>query len=531
MADNDNLSLYSGGKTYRLHLPTHPSQDHNDTEGFWTGGIFNVVDPDKPLNQWSYAIAVEENVRRLWGLPDDKLLEAIREIGALLLTTYAARNFDITKLRWSQLKRADLRILMQNEVPKQAETFIDILRMAQWEDRWLVKQDSARASEQAQYKRLTNISISGFRRIHDLNIELRPVTVMIGANGVGKTSLLDALILLASSASGELNNTLGNMGGISDSITRGYTGDLKLGARLDTNKQLFNYEIGIQPKGASYAIAKEVLTQYLPNRTKPFEHIIAEYQRISYFDPATGEHEFPSWEEDPFESVLSQLSRTLKLPEEAKNILSSVIQYHALDVEKRSPIKLPQQMKPASHPGLNGEELVPFLYNLRENSPDEYEVIEDTLRAAFPSFESLGFPAAAAGLLSMTWKDKQFKSPLYMHQLSEGTLRFLWLVSLLRSPKPYIITMIDEPEVSLHPEMLSLFADLIREASTKTQIIVATHSDRLIRFLKPHEVLVMDIDDNGYTYANWADNMDVEKWLDEYTLDRIWSSGQMGGRP
>lgn len=201
-----------------------------------------------------------------------------------------------------------------------------------------------------------------------------------------------------------------------------------------------------------------------------------------------------------------------------------------LDVGSRAPVKLPQQMKPALFPGMDGEDLVPFLYNLRESDSDRYEVIEDTLRAAFPGFEGLNFPPVAAGMLSLTWKEKQFRDPIYVHQLSEGTLRFLWLVSLLQSPNLSTITMIDEPEISMHPELLNLLAELLREASKRTQIIVATHSDRLIRFLEPKEVVAMDIDENGFAQAQWADTMDLEKWLVDYTLDEVWSMGRMGAR-
>jgi predicted ATPase len=106
----------------------------------------------------------------------------------------------------------------------------------------------------------------------------------------------------------------------------------------------------------------------------------------------------------------------------------------------------------------------------------------------------------------------------------------LWLTSLLQSPGISTITMIDEPEVSLHPGLLSLLADLMREAAQRTQLIVATHSDRLIRFLKPEEVVVMDIGEDGSATAVWADTMDLEVWLKEYSLDEVWHMGRMGGR-
>ena len=187
-------------------------------------------------------------------------------------------------------------------------------------------------------------------------------------------------------------------------------------------------------------------------------------------------------------------------------------------------------MRPAILPGENGEDLAPFLYNLRETAGDRYEVIEDSLKAAFPGFEALNFPIMGAGMISMTWEDKSFKNPFYSHQLSEGTLRFLWLASLLQSRNLPAITMIDEPEVSLHPESLALLSDLMREASRRSQIVVATHSDRLVRFLKAEEVMVMDVREDGCASMTWADSMDLEKWLDEYSLDEIWQMGEMGGR-
>jgi predicted ATPase len=187
-------------------------------------------------------------------------------------------------------------------------------------------------------------------------------------------------------------------------------------------------------------------------------------------------------------------------------------------------------MKPADLPGADGEDLVPFLYYLRENDHDRYEAIEDTIKSAFPGFESLNFPPVAAGMLTMTWKDRHYNKPFYINELSEGTLRFLWLVSLLQSPGLSTITMIDEPEVSMHPELLSILADLMREASNRTQLVVATHSDSFIRFLNPGEVVVMDSDEDGCATAKWADTLDLDEWLKEYSLDEVWRLGRMGGR-
>ncbi|MGO8673059.1 MAG: AAA family ATPase, partial [Capsulimonadaceae bacterium] len=288
-----------------------------------------------------------------------------------------------------------------------------------------------------------------------------------------------------------------------------------------------NYELHLRAKGTGYEILKEELSQNRGYPT-PFLHITADGSQVKYHNS----HHLvaPDWEHDVTESALSQVPKMYREPEEFRKILSTATFYHVLDVGIRAPVKLPQPMKPAVLPGENGEDLVPLLYSFRESDKARFEAVIDSLRAAFPTFEELSFPPVAAGTMAMTWKDSSFDKPLYMHELSEGTLRFLWLVALLQSPSLSTVTMIDEPEVSLHPELLSLLADLMREASLRTQLIVATHSDRLIRFLEPTEVVVLDTTDEGFTQARWADTLDIEKWLADYSLDEVWRMGRMGGR-
>ncbi len=137
----------------------------------------------------------------------------------------------------------------------------------------------------------------------------------------------------------------------------------------------------------------------------------------------------------------------------------------------------------------------------------------------------------AAGTLAVAWRESGFSKPLYAHQLSEGTLRFLWLTTLLQSPGLPTVTLLDEPEVSLHPELLSLLADQLREASRRTQLIVATHSDMLIRFLEPSEVVVLDVtEEDGMTTLTRADELDLDEWLKDYSLDELWRNGRLGAR-
>ena len=379
--------------------------------------------------------------------------------------------------------------------------------------------------------KIKRIGIAGFRRLKDVDIEMRPMMALIGANGVGKTSFMDALSLLAASARGSMRQRLSDLSGIAAVITRDNLGSIILKAEIDNpGYEPLNYNLSLVPQGTGYAISEEFLTQTTPGYQNPFKHIDAKYDDIQFSDPSTQRLQKLDWEYDSLESALSQIPRMYRQTEQSRRTLSSTEQYHVLDVGQRAPIKLPQQLRPTTLPGQNGEDLAPFLYNLRETDHGKYESVEDALKVVFPKFEALGFPVVATGMISMTWKEKTFRNPFNMNELSEGTLRFLWLVSLLQSPDLPTITMIDEPEVSMHPELLSLLSDLMREASNRTQIIVATHSDRLVRFLNPNEVVVMDVDEDGGTSMTWGDSLELDEWLAEYSLDEVWQMGRMGGR-
>jgi predicted ATPase len=152
------------------------------------------------------------------------------------------------------------------------------------------------------------------------------------------------------------------------------------------------------------------------------------------------------------------------------------------------------------------------------------------LQLAFPGFTHLDFPLVGAGQATMTWYDDYLSNPLFPGELSEGTLRFLWLITILLSSNPAPVTLIDEPEVSLHPELLKILAGVLQDASTRTQLIIATHSTDLIRWLQPDEILVVDKIE-GETQVTWADSLNLESWLEEYTLGELWVMGTLGGRP
>ncbi len=380
------------------------------------------------------------------------------------------------------------------------------------------------------------LGIRQFRRLREVEVEVRPLTVLIGANGAGKTSFLDVWALLAESAAGRLQEYLSARGGLAEVLTRAKAdaaNDEPLPLRLELSMTVpqyepLSYQLSLSPSGNGYQIGEEELAQPTSG-PRPFMHLHCHGRDIQYFDRAARQAVRPTWEHSPLETSLAQVPKMFKEPELFRKQAASSTYYGPLNVSPQAPVRLPQPMRPADLPGRNGEDLVSCLFSLREGDRDRFEMVEDSLHAAFPDFERLDFPPVAAGVLSMTWRDKHFRRPMYMHQLSEGTLRYLWLTTLLSAAKLPAVTLIDEPEVSLHPELLSHLAELMREAARSTQLIVATHSDRLVRFLEPKEVLVCDVE-AGDARLRWADDLDLDHWLKDYTLDQVWQMGQLGGR-
>jgi predicted ATPase len=380
----------------------------------------------------------------------------------------------------------------------------------------------------------SRLSVTGYRRLADVDISLRPLNVLIGANGIGKSSLLDVIDLLAASADGVLQKSVTELGGMRSLVTAdGKSTSIKLSLEMtQPAAENLRYEILLASEAVGYVLASETMTQQRDLAApEPFKYIDTHGPRIRYRYPQAPGFVEPNWDYKSQETALSQVPKTYRDAESFRRLLADVSEvYHSLDVSNRSPVRTPQTLSPSTTPGADGEDLVSCLFTIRETERDRFDSIEAALRAAFPNFERLDFPPVAAGRITVTWKERGFSRPFYASELSEGILRFLWLTTLLQSPGLPRVTLIDEPEVSLHPEMLRLLADLMREAAERTQLIVATHSDRFVRFLEPSELIVCDSDECGFMTAQWADKLDLADWLSEYTLDQLWSKGVLGGR-
>ncbi|MCY3709235.1 MAG: AAA family ATPase [Caldilineaceae bacterium] len=386
-------------------------------------------------------------------------------------------------------------------------------------------------------QRFTRLRVSGYKSFVDVELPLRPLAVMIGPNGCGKMSLLELIWLFNQTMQEDLTKAIEQQGGINSIVSRLSPEPSQMEFELAYYTEDFQgeedmvYRIHLSANLRDRLIRLEQLERrFNPTASTPYRYIDAQNDRVRYAEPGETGFVTPTWDYHNNELALAQIPRMYKDPERLRSALAQARFCSFLDVQPRSVVRLPQSLTPTLRPGPNGENLFSALYNLRASHEGLYRSLENVLRIGFPGFRRLEFPVVGSGQVTLGWFQEGLEGPLYPNELSEGTLRFLWLSTVLLSPSAAPITCIDEPEVSLHPELLKLLAGLLQDASMRGQYIVATHSAELIRWLNPEEVLVMEKEE-GKSSFTWADSLDLHEWLKEYTLDQLWLMGTLGGRP
>jgi predicted ATPase len=155
--------------------------------------------------------------------------------------------------------------------------------------------------------------------------------------------------------------------------------------------------------------------------------------------------------------------------------------------------------------------------------------VKDYLKRLSDRFEDI--KVRAEGGRSQLYVQERGLGMVSATRLSDGTLKFLCLMAVLLDPNPGPLICIEEPETGLHPDALALVGDALREASTRTQLIVTTHSDALVdRFTDdPENVIVCERDLDESTSFRRLSSRDLKEWLEEYTLGELWRRGEIGG--
>ena len=182
----------------------------------------------------------------------------------------------------------------------------------------------------------------------------------------------------------------------------------------------------------------------------------------------------------------------------------------------------------------NGSNLAAFLYLLRSKHSFSYEQIRRTVGLVAPFFDDFELAPQALNpdTILLEWRHKGSDAYFNAASLSDGTLRFIALATLLLQPdslRPSVILM-DEPELGLHPYAVTMLAAMVKKAAVYGQVIMATQSPTLLDHFEPEDVIVANRV-NGEARFERLDAERLEVWLEDYSLGQLWETNELGGRP
>ena len=203
--------------------------------------------------------------------------------------------------------------------------------------------------------------------------------------------------------------------------------------------------------------------------------------------------------------------------------------YRDWDTGRNSALRNPQAVDQPNHFLAEDASNLGLVLNYLERTGN----IKDTLNAHLSRFydQYKDYTVSVeGGTVQVFLREKNLRNSVPATRLSDGTLRFLCLISILCHPSPPPLICIEEPEIGLHPDILPMIAELLIEASQRTQIIVTTHSDILVDALShvPEAALVCEKESNA-TSVRRLDQERLREWLKEYSLGDLWRSGELGG--
>jgi len=234
---------------------------------------------------------------------------------------------------------------------------------------------------------------------------------------------------------------------------------------------------------------------------------------------------------DPNEILLPQISdaRTNPIPTFTRRTLEGWRVYHDVHVERGSPMRSPVTTQYVKLVSADGSNLVSVLHTLYTGDRAFKQQINEGMRAGFGrQFEELVFQPAAAQQIQLAIQWRSCKQPHAGQELSDGTLRFLFLLTVLASPDPATLIAIDEPEVGLHPSMLPIIAEYAVEAASRTQVVMTSHSPVFLDAFSKVElqVTLLHLED-GETHLFPLAPEAMARWLEEYRLGQLFTSGDL----
>jgi len=195
--------------------------------------------------------------------------------------------------------------------------------------------------------------------------------------------------------------------------------------------------------------------------------------------------------------------------------------YHFHDTGKLSPMRRSESVDDIGYLRFDGANIAPYLFYLKNEHHNCYQQIIESIRLVTPFFDDFIFRLTSQEKLRLNWVQKGSDYPLKPHHFSDGTLRFIGLVTALLQPTPPSTLILDEPELGLHPYAIEILAELLKAASKRMQVIVSTQSPALVDCFSPENVVVVNREQNQSTFQRLNES-NLHLWLEEYSLGELW---------
>jgi len=347
---------------------------------------------------------------------------------------------------------------------------------------------------------IREIHVTGYRSVRSLRLHLSQINVLTGANATGKTNLYNSVFLLAKAAAGGFAQVIAEEGGMPSVLWAGARKSRSMGTirmegvrmSLGIKTDTFSYEMvcGL-PKQSSgeksaFSLDPEVKEERVwmdaPHGLKVtfFERspkgawILDNDERLADY----------SGELLPTESVLSQLREPHLYPElsSLRTEMSRWRFYHHFRTDAESPLRHPQVGVRTPVLAHDGRDLAAALQTI--NEVGQSQDLHEAIRQAFPGASLEIEHDEDNGMFAVLLRMPGLRRPLRARELSDGTLRYLCLLAALLSPHPPSLLALNEPETSLHPDLLEPLAKQLVNAAKYSQLWVVTHSQRLAELVE-----------------------------------------------
>lgn len=356
---------------------------------------------------------------------------------------------------------------------------------------------------------LDRIRVAGYRSIRDQTVELRQLNLLIGANGSGKSNFVGVFRLIREIIQGQLQLFTAQMGGASRLLYFGPKVTSMVNVHLWFGRDQYLFDL-VPAAGDSLVFGKEVL--------------VTEGGELPWTNPLGSGHKETA--------LFGMHSSELNLADLIIEELREWKVYHFHDTSDSSRIKQTADLHDNVLLRPDGGNLAAFLYRLQETQPEVFRNLNDTIKMVAPFFGSFVLRPDRLNRekIKLEWEERDSETYFDAHALSDGSLRFICLATLLLQPELPSLLLLDEPELGLHPYAIRILADLLRSAATRSQVIVSTQSVTLVNQFGPEDILVVDREDGASVFRRLS-SQEIESWLDDYSLGELWEKNVLGGRP